>query len=194
MDAEGVSRLAGFPVHQGCLALAERPECRSMARLIQDAATGSGLLVVLEAVGDPDNVGAVFRNAEGFGASGILLAGGADPLYRKSVRVSMGATLRVPFAEASSWPRELDQLQEAGFVVFAAVVGDSRAEPADRLGRGEPLPARRALLVGAEGEGLSAGALAACERRVTVRTAPGFDSLNVATASGILLHQLAISD
>ncbi len=188
-SSEHLSGLAGFPVHQGCLALASRPDPISCADLIDAATKGRGLLVLLEAVGDPDNVGAVFRNAEGFGADGILMAGGGDPLYRKAIRVSMGASLRVPFGQAQSWPAELQQLRDAGFVTFAAVADDS-AEDVKQL-QATKAPPRRALLLGAEGEGISEVAQQASDRRLTIRTVPRFDSLNVATASGILLHHLS---
>jgi tRNA G18 (ribose-2'-O)-methylase SpoU len=183
-----ISSLAGYRVHQGCLALAERG-----AELAPDALVAgarAGLLVALEQLGDPDNVGGVFRNARAFGADGVLLApGGADPLYRKAIRVSMGATLQLPFARCASWPHELEKLRARGWTVLAAV-----AEPGARDVReidGAGLPERVCLLLGGEGYGLGAAARAAADACVTIRMRPGFDSLNVASASAILLHHFS---
>ena len=186
---ELISELAGYRVHQGCLALAERgaeigPEALALG-------ARGGLLVALEQLADPDNVGCVFRNARAFGADGVLLApGGADPLYRKAVRVSTGATLQLPFARCASWPRELEKLRAAGWTVLAAVVGEDAIDVND-YGALRPIPDRVCLVFGSEGYGLSAAARAAADARITVRMRAGFDSLNVASASGILLHHFS---
>jgi len=183
--------VAGYHVHQGCLALVERGTLPSVTALARQAGAGGGLVVALEGLGDPANVGGVFRNALAFGADAVVLApGGADPLFRKAVRVSMAATLAVPFARAERWPGDLEALRAEGFAVLACV---AQAEALDlrELGRGRPLPPRVVLLFGAEGTGLGAAARVAADAAVTVRTAPGFDSLNVATASGIVLHHFS---
>ena len=186
---ELISSLAGYPVHQGCLALAERGPATAPEALVAEAR--AGLLVALEQLGDPDNVGGVFRNARAFGADGVLLApGGADPLYRKAIRVSTGATLQLPFARCASWPGDLEKLRSAGWTVLAAVA-EPEAVDVREFGDSRPLPARTCLVLGSEGYGLSAAARAAASACVTIRMRAGFDSLNVAAASGILLHHFS---
>ena len=187
----------GFKFHRGCLALGERPARLDSAESVIGPAPASGedptaaprLVVGLDDVSDPDNVGAVFRNAAAFGAAGVLLsAGSADPLYRKTLRVSMAATLSVPFAR-TEWTATLDALREGGYTL-AALTPDRDAEPIDRaaprLARG-----RVALIVGAEGYGLGAESRARADVCVRIPMAAGIDSLNVATACGIALHRLA---
>ncbi len=187
-----ISELAGYRVHQGCLALAERGQPCDAEELVRAAARARGVLLVLEGIANPDNVGSIFRNAQGLGADAVLLAaGGADPLYRKCVRVSMGASLQVPFARLAAWPEGIESLRGAGFTCWAAVAGDDGAAlDASVLGAPDALTERVAIVLGGEGEGLSAEARAACDAAVTIPTTPGFDSLNVATAAAILLHRL----
>ena len=186
---ELISALAGYRVHQGCLALAERGAELAAETLVASARTG--LLVALEQLGDPDNVGGTFRNARAFGADGALLApGGADPLYRKAIRVSTGATLLLPFARCASWPGELEKLRAAGWTVLAAVA-EPGAIDVREFGAQRALPERVCLLFGSEGYGLTAAARAAADACITLRMRAGFDSLNVATASGILLHHFS---
>jgi len=186
---ELISSLAGYPVHQGCLALAERGAEIAPEALI--ASAHSGLLLALERLGDPDNVGGAFRNARAFGADGVLLApGGADPLYRKSIRVSTGATLLLPFARCQSWPRELEKLRAEGWTVLAAVAQPDAVELRD-FGAKLAMPERVCLVLGSEGYGLSAAARTAADACVTVRMRLGFDSLNVAAASALLLHHFS---
>ena len=183
--------IAGYHVHQGCLALVERGEPLAVEAIAGRAAAGGGLVVGIERLGDPANVGSVFRNALAFGADAVLLApGGADPLFRKSVRVSMAATLAVPFARATAWPGELEKLRAEGFRVLACVAQQD-ATPLDAFGRMLPLPPRVVLLFGSEGTGLEPATRAAADAAITVPTAAGIDSLNVATASGIVLHHFS---
>ena len=183
--------IAGYHVHQGCLALVERGAQPSVEEIARRAAAGGGLIVGIERLGDPANVGSVFRNAFAFGADAVLLApGGADPLFRKAVRVSMAATLAVPFARAEAWPAEFEKLRAEGFVVLACVAQqDARA--LHDFGRLLPLPPRVVLLFGSEGAGLDPATRAAADAALTVPTAAGIDSLNVATASGIVLHHFS---
>jgi tRNA G18 (ribose-2'-O)-methylase SpoU len=172
----------GFDFHRGCLAAGERGQDASSTSLL-----AGRLLVVLERTTNPDNLGAVFRNALAFGADGVLLSpGSGDPLYRKAIRVSMGASLRVPFAELDDWPGGLAAFRAAGFTIVALVP----EAPLD-LHHFGAAPARTALLLGTEGEGLSAAARAAADVEVAIRMAPGDHSLNVATACGIALHHFA---
>src|SRR5436309_2427281 len=182
---ETLQRVVGFNFHRGCLAVGERgPE------LVLDGLLDARVLIVLEGVANPDNIGGAFRNAMAFGAGGAILAPGcSDPLYRKAIRASMGGTLLVPFARAAPCPEALAHLRERGFTVVA-LTPDGGADIGE-LGMSRPVPERVALLLGAEGEGLSAAARAAADLAVTIRMAGGGHSLNVATASGIALHRLA---
>jgi tRNA G18 (ribose-2'-O)-methylase SpoU len=180
-----LQRVVGFNFHRGCLAVGERG-----AQLGLDGLLDARVLLVLEGVTNPDNVGGAFRNAMAFGAGGVVLAPGcSDPLYRKAIRVSMGGTLVVPFAHAQAWPEALARLRDHGFVVVA-LTPDGGADIGE-LGTRRPVPERVALLLGAEGEGLSAAARGAADLAVAIRMAGPGQSLNVATAAGIALHRLA---
>jgi tRNA G18 (ribose-2'-O)-methylase SpoU len=181
---EVLSEIAGFDIHRGCLAACERPAPAPPASLL--AASGrDSLVVVLEGLANPDNVGVVFRNAQAFGADAVLLSPHCcDPFYRKAIRVSMGAALCVPSARLADWPGELAELSAAGYRVVALHPGDD-SQP---LGPATRLPRRVALMLGSEGVGLSAAALLTADERLRIGMQPGFDSLNVATASGIALH------
>jgi tRNA G18 (ribose-2'-O)-methylase SpoU len=181
-----IQGVVGFNFHRGCLAVAERGPEVAPATL-----HGGRLLVVLEGMANPDNVGGVFRNAMAFGADGVILSPGcADPLYRKALRVSMGATVTVPFARAAEWPAALHGLRAAGFQVVALAPRPGGVDIAE-FGARRALPERVALVLGAEGDGLSAAARAAADVEVAIPMAAGVDSLNAATASGIALHRFA---
>jgi tRNA G18 (ribose-2'-O)-methylase SpoU len=174
---EVMDGIAGFPIHRGCLAAGERREDTAEALLegLPDART----IVVLEAIANHDNVGGIFRNALAFGADAVLLdPRAADPLYRKAIRVSMGATLRVPFARGEHL---VALLRARGFTCCALTPND--ATPIGEFA----WPDRTAIFLGTEGEGLDARTLAACDQRLAIPMAPNVDSLNVATASGIAL-------
>lgn len=178
--------LTGFNLHRGCLALAVRPPAVSWHDLSMSAPS----LVVLDGVGNADNVGGVFRNAAAFGAGGVLLSPSCcDPLYRKAIRTSMGAVLQVPYAIADQWPENVAQLRERGFTTVA-LTPRAPSESLYEWIRG-PAPARWALIVGAEGPGVSAAVEAAADHRIRIPIAPDIDSLNVAVASGIALSVLA---
>jgi tRNA G18 (ribose-2'-O)-methylase SpoU len=180
--------LTGYDIHRGCLALALRPSPLPLNDLL--ARTRS--LVVLEDVGNADNVGGIFRNAAAFGVGGIVLSRGcADPLYRKAVRTSMAATLRVPFsiaADADGWRAALARIRAGGFQLVALTLDES-AQDLDGVARATPAD-RIALLLGAEGAGLSPDAREAADIRVRIGIRPDVDSLNVAVAAGIALHRL----
>jgi tRNA G18 (ribose-2'-O)-methylase SpoU len=181
--------IGGYRFHQGALALARRPLDAEPAALIEPP--GRGRLVVLEEVANPDNVGAVFRNALAFGARGVLLSPGcAHPLYRKAIRASTGAALRLPFAFARDWPALLAALREAGWLC-AALSPEPAALPIESIAERLGSQPRVALLLGHEFDGLSAAALAACELRVRIPMREGVDSLNLAAASAIALHRIA---
>jgi tRNA G18 (ribose-2'-O)-methylase SpoU len=173
--------VAGFHVHRGCLAIGERPT----ARALPAAARG---VVVLEDLVDVDNLGAIARNAAAFGANALVLSPRcADPFYRKAIRVSLGAVFDLPIVRLGRWPDDLDVLRKLGFSLVAAVLSPT----ATPLPRFQP-PARWALLLGAEGPGLSAEAVLRCHHSVTIpmSTSTGADSLNVATAAAVMLYAL----
>ncbi|MGH9264899.1 MAG: TrmH family RNA methyltransferase, partial [Acidimicrobiales bacterium] len=150
-------------------------------------ASAADRLIVAEGVTDNENLGALFRNAAAFGVDGVVLdATSADPLYRRTVRVSMGQVLRVPSTRVRSAVDAIEELHRLGFEVLAL----TPAATAEDVRTVAPRP-RQALLVGAEGPGLSQAALAAADRRVKIAMAPGVDSLNVATAAAVALHHLA---
>jgi tRNA G18 (ribose-2'-O)-methylase SpoU len=181
-----LERVAGFDVHRGCLALGERPPGADWRTLIARARR----LVVLEAVGDADNVGAVFRHAAAFDAGAVLLGPAcADPLYRKAIRTSMGASLAVPFAHLAPWPDALDGFDRRRFSLVAMTPARHAVPLADvaRQTSGRAI----VLVAGHEGDGLTAAALAACDHLARIPISPAVDSLNVAAAVAIGLYAIA---
>ncbi|CAN5208787.1 RNA methyltransferase [soil metagenome] len=178
-----IDAIAGFHLHRGILALAERSVTPGAAELIAGL-PAKAVVVCLFGIGNHDNMGGLFRNAAAFGADAVLIdAECCDPLYRKAIRVSVGAALITPFARLGRAEDALGMLEAAGFQILAL-------SPAGEVSLGEVEPAQRvAVLLGAEGPGLPANILA---RTTTVRIPieTGFDSLNVATTSGIVLHHL----
>jgi tRNA G18 (ribose-2'-O)-methylase SpoU len=175
--------IAGFPMHRGILGIGEHRACDAPSLLQR---LGPNALVVgLSAIANHDNMGGIFRNAAAFGAEAVLLdAACCDPLYRKAIRVSVGAALTTPFARAGVAIEMVEALAAAGFDLVAlspqGVVDLADIRPA----------ARTAVLFGAEGPGLPDEMLARC-RTARISMAGDFDSLNVATTSGIVLHHLA---
>ena len=171
-DPAVLEAVTGFDVHRGALAAADRWPLPEPAALLPSARH----VAVLEGINDHENLGVVFRNAAGLSIDAVFLCPQCcDPLYRRSVRVSMGHVLSVPWARLDPWPDGLAGLRAAGFTVVALTPGPG-AEPLERPARGE----RVALLLGAEGPGLSPAALAAADRHRRIPMAPGVDSLNVA--------------
>jgi tRNA G18 (ribose-2'-O)-methylase SpoU len=183
-----MSSVAGFDVHRGVLGLAARLPPLGPAELL--AAAGPSPVVIVEGVNDQENLGAIFRNAAAFGAAAVLVDPScADPLYRRSVRVSLGLVLRVPFTRLSPWPASLALVADSGFTLLA-LSPRSGAEGLDAVAeelRGE----RVAVVVGAEGAGLSAAVLGMC-RPVRISMARGVDSLNVAAATAVALHRFSV--
>ncbi|MGV9801869.1 TrmH family RNA methyltransferase [Mycobacterium sp. NPDC003449] len=184
--AQVMADAVGFHLNRGVLASASRPAQLPVAEVVDGAHT----IAVLEGVNDHENLGSIFRNAAGLGVDAVVFGSGcADPLYRRAVRVSMGHALLVPFARAADWPGDLELLREKGFRLLA-MTPDPAAEtlPAamDRLA-GHPA----AILVGAEGPGLTEPTMRASDARVRIPMARGTDSLNVATAAALAFYERA---
>ncbi len=184
-DADTMAAVVGFHLNRGVLATADRVAFPSATDLL----AASRRVVVLEGVGDHENIGSIFRNAAALGIDAVLLAPGcADPLYRRSVRVSMGNVLQVPFATLPPLAGGgADLMRGAGFRVLAltprpdaTALGAVCFRPCDRL----------AIVLGSEGPGLGDDALAAADQRVRIPMAPGVDSLNVATAGAVAFAAL----
>lgn len=175
--------IVGFPIHRGILAVGRRIDVAADALLASLPARA--LVVALSGIANHDNMGGVFRNAAAFGADAVLLDDACcDPLYRKAIRVSVGAALTTPFARLGRGADLVETLRRHGFEVIAL-------SPRGDVDLDDLQPAQRtAALFGAEGPGLDAAVLART-RSVRIEMAGGFDSLNVATTSGIVLHRLA---
>jgi tRNA G18 (ribose-2'-O)-methylase SpoU len=178
-----LAAIAGYNVHRGALAAADRLPLPDLDEIVSDAS----LILVLEGVNDNENLGALFRNAAAFGASAVVLCPRcADPLYRRSVRVSVGHVLHVPWTRLDLWPGGLGALRSYGFRL-AALTPTPDATPLGGFAPSGPV----ALLVGEEGPGLTRGALDAADDRVRIPMTPGVDSLNVATAAAVALYHVA---
>ncbi|MEJ5946035.1 RNA methyltransferase [Pseudokineococcus basanitobsidens] len=176
--------ITGFHLHRGALAAMARPVLPE----VDEVLAGARRVAVLEDVVDHTNVGAVFRSAAALGVDAVLAAPRcADPLYRRSVRVSMGTVFQVPWTRLDPWPGGLDLLRERGFTVAALALAEDAVD-LDELAA-DP-PERLALLLGTEGDGLSRAAVAASDVVVRIPMAGGVDSLNVAAASAVAFWAL----
>jgi tRNA G18 (ribose-2'-O)-methylase SpoU len=185
-DSAVLEELTGFHLHRGALASMHRPELPEPADLLR----GARRVVVIEDVVDHTNVGAIFRSAAGLGVDAVLVSPRcADPLYRRSVRVSMGTVLQVPWTRLPEWREGAPLLHDAGFTIAALALTD-RAEDIDVLAA--DLPERLALVLGTEGDGLSRAALAVADRHVRIPMAHGVDSLNVAAAAALAVWALRV--
>lgn len=181
-----MDEIAGFHIHRGILAFGERAAEPSAEALLATL-KGPARVVALFGVANHDNLGGVFRNAAAFGAAAVLLdAASCDPLYRKAIRVSVGAALLVPFARFDPEEDPLELLARHNFETLA--LSPAGATPLAQL----TPPARTAILLGAEGHGLPPELLARA-RTISIPMAGGFDSLNLAVTSGIVLNHLARS-
>ena len=185
VDQDVMNGVAGFDLHRGAVAVAARQPLADVATV----ADGARRVAVLEGLNDHENLGAVARSAAALGIDALVLDPTcADPFYRRCVRVSMGEVLHLDLARAEQWPGALGVLRDAGF----ALVALTPAEPADDIDtvaarvRGR----RIAVILGAEGPGLSVGALAAADRRARIPMRAGADSLNVGHAAAIAFHVL----
>ncbi|MGF2947211.1 TrmH family RNA methyltransferase [Mycobacterium sp. Lab-001] len=183
-SADLMARVVGFHLNRGVLAVARRVPEYGVAQVAEGAHT----LAVLEGVNDHENLGSMFRNAAGLGVDAVIFGSGcADPLYRRAVRVSMGHALLVPYARAGAWPGDLVTLRENGFRLLAMTPrSDARALPeAMAAVCGE----RIAVVMGAEGPGLTAATLRLSDMRVCIPMSRGTDSLNVATAAALAFYE-----
>jgi tRNA G18 (ribose-2'-O)-methylase SpoU len=184
-DLSVMQKVAGFNIHRGMLASAERPAPTPMA----DVMSTSTRLAILEGINDHENLGVIFRNAAGLGMHGVLLCPRCcDPLYRRSIRVSTGHILRMPFATVDPWPHALDAIRAAGFTVLA-LTPDASAVAIEDVEL--DADAKVAVLLGAEGNGLSDAALATAHIRVRIPMGDGVDSLNVGSAAAIAFHAVS---
>jgi tRNA G18 (ribose-2'-O)-methylase SpoU len=184
------NEVAGFNLHRGCLAVGERGPEPVFEEVEILPKRGPGMVVVLEHLTDTENVGGVFRNALAFAADLVVLSPRCcDPLYRRAIRVSMGGSLRVPFARCSSWPASLERLRVAEYRLFALST-DAGARELAELAAAGLLQDRVAWLLGTEGGGLSEELLAQADERVRIPMAPGVDSINIATACGIAMQHV----
>lgn len=182
--ASVLESVTGYDVHRGALAAMHRPTLVPVADVVRNAR----LVVVLEGIVDHTNVGAVFRSAAGLGADAVLVSPTcADPLYRRSVKVSMGTVFQVPWTRVESWPEGLGELRDEGFTVAGLALADDAVALGDFVREGHE---RIALVMGTEGSGLTPGALARCDAVVTIPMAGGVDSLNVAAASAVAVWAL----
>ena len=188
-DLEQIGMIGGFHVHRGVLATGHRPSRRDlqveqvMNTIDEDHAC---TLLLARGLTNVDNMGALFRNAAAFGVDAIILDEACcDPLYRKSIRVSMGHALSIPWAIADDWIPTLDMLRSRWGICLAAAECTDHSLPADEM----KLPARSGVVLGSEGPGLDQDTIAACDRVVEIPMAAGVPSLNVATASAILLWE-----
>jgi tRNA G18 (ribose-2'-O)-methylase SpoU len=174
-----IEQLTGFHLHRGALASMQRPVLPAVAELVADARR----VLVLEDIVDHTNVGAVFRSAAALGVDAVLVTPRcADPLYRRSIRVSMGTVFQVPWTRIDPWPGGIAGLQQTGFTVATLALADDAVSLDDLAA--DP-PERLALVLGTEGDGLSRHTLSAADLTVTIPMAGGVDSLNVAAAGAV---------
>ena len=184
---EILDRVVGFPLHRGVLALVTRPSLPTLTQILPKA---GGVVVVLEDVVDPDNVGSVFRHAAGFGADAVVLTEHAgDPLYRKAVRTSMGWVLDVAYTRLGPGPEVIDQLTGHGYVTVA-LTPDRKAVPLEKVFASIGTAAPVALMLGAESPGLKPETLARSTYQARIPMTGHVDSLNIATAAAIALYEL----
>ncbi len=185
---EVLEELTGFHVHRGALAEMIRPVPQSLEAVLE----GTKRVVVLENIVDHTNVGAIFRAAAGLGVDAILVTPEcADPLYRRSIRVSMGSVFTLPWTRIPNWPGSIDSLKELGFHTVAISpqnIGGQQSQDLREFAAGAH--DRIALILGTEGEGLTAASLEACDQSVHISMSNGVSSLNVASASAVVFWAL----
>jgi tRNA G18 (ribose-2'-O)-methylase SpoU len=182
--AELIAELTGYDMHRGAMASMNRPRLPELSDLL----SGAKRVVVLEDIVDHTNVGAIFRAVAGLGADAVLISPRcADPLYRRSVRVSMGTVLQVPWTRLPEWAQAREILHKYGFHISALALSDQAISLKEFATHP---PEKIALVFGSEGDGLSREALGVCDSVVTIPMKHGVDSLNVASASAVVLYAL----
>jgi tRNA G18 (ribose-2'-O)-methylase SpoU len=187
-NADVMAEVVGFHLNRGVLASASRPPELTVAQVLHGART----VAVLEGVNDHENLGSIFRNAAGLGVDAMVFGlGCADPLYRRAVRVSMGHALLVPYAWAETWPQDLQILRDNDFRLLAMTPEDSARTLAEAMT--DVADEKAAILVGAEGPGLTEHVMRASDMRVRIPMSRGTDSLNVATAAALAFYERARS-
>jgi tRNA G18 (ribose-2'-O)-methylase SpoU len=173
--------ITGFHLHRGAIAAMHRPSLATVGEVV----AGAARVAILEDIVDHTNVGAIFRSAAALGADAVLVSPQcADPLYRRSVRVSMGTVFQVPWTRLEPWPQGLHELRSAGFTIVAMDPAPGAVDLDDSALR---LPERIALVFGTEGAGLSPAARQAVDLSVRIPMSGGVDSLNVAASSAVAL-------
>ena len=186
VQADVMAEVVGFHLNRGVLASASRATELTVSQVLDSART----VAVLEGVNDHENLGSVFRNAAGLDVDAIIFGiGCADPLYRRAVRVSMGHALLVPYAWAADWPGDLELLRVNGFRLLAMTPDAAARALADAMT--EVADAKVAIVVGAEGPGLTQHVMRASDMRVRIPMTRGTDSLNVATAAALAFYERA---
>ena len=190
-DEDVLEQMTGFHLHRGALAAMQRPILPSLDELLATARGGQPArrVVVLENLVDHTNVGAAFRSAAALGVDAVLVTPQcADPLYRRSVRVSMGTVFQVPWTRLESWPGDITILQKAGFTVASLALSDDSVSLDDfaSLPVFQGPNARLAMVMGTEGDGLGRRTIAASDYTVKIPMDHGVDSLNVAAASAVV--------
>ena len=179
-----LEEITGFHLHRGAMAAMHRPAPAPLPELL----AGARRVAVLEDIVDHTNVGAIFRSAAALGLDAVLVTPRCgDPLYRRSVRVSMGTVFQVPWARLEDWPADLAVLRDHGFTVAAMELTDDAVDVDELAARN---PEKLALVLGTEGAGMSPETLAAVDLAVKIPMRPGVDSLNVAAASAVAFWEL----
>lgn len=183
-DELTLESLTGFHLHRGAIASMERPAMRPVADVVE----GARIIVIVENIVDHTNVGAIFRSVAGLGADAVLVTPEcADPLYRRSVRVSMGTVLQVPWTRIPQWPSGVNELKSLGFTVVALALADEAISLSDLVGESHE---KIAVVFGSEGHGLNPRTLDSCDRVVRIPMSHGVDSLNVAASAAVTLYAL----
>ena len=183
-SAAVIENMTGFHLHRGALASMNRPALPEASELLRQARR----VIVLEDIVDHTNVGAIFRSAAALGVDAVLVTPRcADPLYRRSIRVSMGTVFQVPWTRIDPWPARVSELQEQGWVFAAMALSDDSITLDELAARS---PEKLALVMGTEGDGLGIRTVARCDLTVRIPMAGGVDSLNVAAASAVAMYTL----
>lgn len=182
-ESELLAELTGYLLHRGVIAAMNRPQLESVESLL----ASSSRVIILENVADPTNVGAIFRSVAAIGADAVFVTPRcSDPFYRRAIRVSMGTVLQVPWTRLGEWPAAKAQLAASGFQIAALALS------ADAVSlRDFEAPQKLALVLGAEGDGLTPEAIAAADTIVQIPMAHGIDSLNVAATAAVAMWALA---